>query len=144
MKRKWSNHFFVWASLIAVLCAVGCACSYEAHQEQQELQRRSHQVKDVVLACMMYASKHGDRVPNDLRDLSEVYGRGNLFLARAVNELELVYSGSRTIDNPDAVLIREKNADAKGRRMFGYLDGRAVMLDADTQPVRPQPREPGI
>jgi hypothetical protein len=92
---------------------------------------------------MMYAEKHGNRLPGDLRDLGEIYGPGQTFLARAIDELELVSPNARTTDNPDAVLIREKRSDAKGRHMYGYLDGHALMLDADGRPIHPQPLEPG-
>jgi hypothetical protein len=45
---------------------------------------------------------------------------------------------------PDAVLIRERTPDAKGRRMFGYVDGHFEALRADGRPIQPQPTEPGM
>ena|ERR1035437_4282728 len=140
MKRKGLSIGLV----AAVIAATAVVYWYAIGKEQHELRRRRHQVTDILLACMMYADKHGTRMPGDLRDLSEIYGQGHSFLARAINELELVLPNARTTDDPDAVLIRQKQADAKGRRMFGYLDGQAVMLGADGHPIYPQPREPGI
>jgi hypothetical protein len=140
MKRKGLS-----VGLVAVVIATTAVVYwYAVGKEQHELQRRRHQVTDVLLACMMYADKHGNRTPGDLRDLGEIYGQGHTLLTRAIDELELVSPNARTTDNSDAVLIREKQADAKGRRMFGYLDGHALMLGADGHPIHPQPREPGV
>ena len=140
MKRKGVNICLLTAAIATTAVVYWCAVG----KERQELQRRRHQVTDVLFACMMYADKHGNRIPGDLRDLGEIYGQGHTFLARAIDELELVSPNARTTDNPDAVLIREKQSDAKGRRMFGYLDGHAVMLGADGHPIHPQPLEPGM
>lgn len=90
----------------------------------------------------MYADKHGGQFPRDLHGLSEVYGQGHPFLARALLELELVAPGAHLTDDPDTVLIRERTADAKGRRMYGYIDGHCLMLGTDGHPINPQPTEP--
>jgi hypothetical protein len=140
MKRTGLNICFA----TTVIIGVAVIYWYWAGKEQHELQRRRHQVTDVELACMMYADKHRGQFPRDLRDLREIYGQGHPFLARAVTELELVAPSAHTTDDPDAVLIREKTADAKGRRMFSYVDGHFIMLGADGHPVYPQPKESGM
>ena len=126
----------------AVIVGAAVIYWYAVGMERHELQRRRHQVTDVELACSMYADKHGGQFPRDLHDLSEVYGQGHPFLARALVELELVAPGAHRTDDPDRVLIRERTADAKGRRMCGYIDGHCLMLGADGHPVNPQPTEP--
>ena len=141
MKRKG-----LAVSLVVVVALASAAVIYwcAASRERHELQRRRHQVTDVELACMFYADKHGGQFPRDLHDLSEVYGDGSGFLARAVAELELVAPGAHRTNDPDAVLIRERTADAKGCRMFGHVDGHVSMLGADGRPVFSQPTEPGM
>jgi hypothetical protein len=135
---------------LAVLLVAGVAVAgaviywYTAGRERHELQRRRHQVTEVELACAMYADKHGGQFPRDLHDLSEIYGDGSGFPARAAAELELVAPGAHRTDDHDAVLIRERATDAKGRRMFGYVDGHFMMLGTDGRPVFPQPMEPGM
>ena len=90
MKRKALNVCFLVAT--AVLAAV--IYWFAVGKERHELGRRRHQVTDVELACHMYASKHGGQFPHDLRELSEIYGEGSAFLARALAELELVAPGA--------------------------------------------------
>jgi hypothetical protein len=141
MKRKVLNVVFLSAA------AIGAAVIYwfVAGKERHELGRRRHQVTDVELACHMYASKHDWQFPRDLRELTEIYGQSSPFLARAVAELELMAPGVRANPNDDdTVLIREKTADAKGRRMVGYIDGRFSALGPDGKPIHPQPRDPGF
>ena len=140
MKRKALN------VCILVAAAVGAVVIYwfAVGSERHELGRRRHQVTDVEVACHMYANKHGGQFPQDLRELSEVYGQGSPFLARAVAELELVAPGTCATTDDEAILIREKTADAKGRRMVGYVEGRFAVLGPDGKMISPQPTETGF
>lgn len=138
VKRKTLSVGLAFAALVAAAILLWFA----AGKERQELQRRRHQVTDVNLACHMYAQKHGDEFPRDLQQLSEIYGRTHAFLARAVVELELVAPGAHVSDDPDKVLIRERSADTKGRRMFGYIDGHFEAHRADGRSFLV--REPGM
>jgi hypothetical protein len=118
----------------------------DTFRERREFQRRSHQVKDMLFACHMYADRHGGRAPTKLEDLHEVYdsiGGGSAFLNRAIAELELVAPGATWMSQAsDIVLLQEKHADAKGRKVFGYLDGHAELRMADGSPPRREVSEP--
>ena len=72
---------------------------------------------------MMYADKHGGQYPCDMRDLSEIYQKSPSFFARALAELELAEPCAHITNDPNAVLILERTADAKGQCVFGYFDG---------------------
>jgi hypothetical protein len=127
---------------LGVIALGAAAYWFVIGRDQHELQRRRHQVTDVSLACHMYADKHGDHFPRDLQQLSEIYGQGSSFLARALAELELVSPGARLTVSSEAVLIRERAADTKGRRMFGYTDGHFEAHRADGRSFLV--REPGM
>jgi hypothetical protein len=131
---------------LVLAVAVGATVIYwfAVGRERHELGRRRHQVTDVELACHMYAVKHGGQFPRDLRELTEVYGEGSAFLVRALVELELVAPGAHSTDNSDGILIQERTADAKGRRMVGYIDGRFSAVGPDGKPINPQPQDPGF
>jgi hypothetical protein len=128
--------------VVAVVFAAAIVWWFAAGKERRELQRRRHQVTDVSLACHMYAANHGEQFPRELQQLSEIYGQGSSFLARVLAELELVSPSARLTDSPDAVLIRERTADTKGRRMFGYIDGHFEAHTADGRSFAV--REPGM
>jgi len=127
VKRKVLTAGLAFAVAIAAAVIWWIAVGKDKH----ELGRRRHQVTDVSLACQMYAASHGEQFPSDLQQLSGIYGQGSSFLARALVELELVSPGARLTDDPDRVLIRERSADARGRRMFAYIDGRFEAHRAD-------------
>jgi hypothetical protein len=132
---------------LIIIVTIGAVIVYwfAAGRERHELGRRRHQVTDVELACHMYAAKHGGQFPRDLRELAEGYGKDSAFFAKASAELELVAPGVRANTNDDdTILIREKTADAKGRRMVGYIDGRFSALGPDGKPIDPQPRDAGL
>ena len=104
-----------------LLALVLCSCA--TIKEQHERQRRLHQIDDVGLACRMYADKHGGNFPCELRDLSEIYRKSPSFFARALAELELAEPCAHITNDPNAVLILERSADANGQCVFGYFDG---------------------
>jgi hypothetical protein len=121
------------SAAVTVIVAIGLAGIYwfAFGEERHELQRRRHQVTDINLACHLYAEHHEGVFPGELRQLSEIYGENSPFLARAVAELELVSPAAHVSNDSDKVLIRERSADTKGRRMCGYIDGRFEAHDAD-------------
>ena len=119
MKPKGLTVVLVTAGAVVV----GAIYWYAVGKERYELKRRGNQVKDVALACQIYAEKHGGHFPCDLRDLSEIYRQFPSFFARALAELELAEPCSHITNDTNAVLIQERTADVKGRVVFGYFDG---------------------
>ncbi len=95
--------------------------------ETVAIKERTHQVSDLLLACKMYALQHGDTLPKDLRELSPVYSNYPAFFQRALNEIELVSPGISETNSSDAVVLREKTPDRRGRRVVGYLGGQTVV-----------------
>jgi hypothetical protein len=138
VKRKTLSAGLAFSVVVAAAILWWIAVGRDRH----ELGRRRHQVTDVSLACHLYAANHGEQFPSDLKQLSEIYGQGSSFLARALAELELVSPGARLTDSSDAVLIRERAADTKGRRMFAYIDGHFEAHTADGRSF--SVREPGM
>lgn len=109
----------------------------ESAKERARLSTRYSEMKEILLACSMYAESHAGRFPGDLRQLTEVLGEDPPRFASALTNLELVATDARITNDPDTVLIRERMSDAKGRRVFGYIDGHSEVLDANGRPLHP-------
>ena len=60
-------------------------------------------------------------MPSDLRALFPTYVSSSWYLAYATNEVEY-FPGATDRSNPAAVLMREKHADARGRRWVEHVD----------------------
>jgi len=124
MKRK----NFVRTIIAAIFIGALVIYWFTFAKERQELERRRHQISDIEMACFIFAKNHAGQFPRHLRDLTEIYGDAQPFFSRALAELELDAPGAHTTDNVDAVLIRERAADAKGRCYFGYIDGHCQLV----------------
>lgn len=51
-----------------------------------EIERRQHQVRDLLLACKIYARDHGDHFPRDFGEISSNYSHYREWFERATNK----------------------------------------------------------
>ena len=90
-------------------------------EDGAQLHQRRNMLSGLDAVCKLYAGDHDGATPPDLRAVFPVYVNSASYLAYAVNEVEY-FPGATDKSNPDTVLLREKHADARGRRWVGHLD----------------------
>lgn len=109
--------------ILAIAGLTGCATlpGTSRAREAQEL----NTVKQVALACHMFAADHNEMLPSAMAQLSPYLG-GDFNL----NQVELVATG-KIIDivNPGStVLLKSTSVSKAGKRAFAYVDGHYELL----------------
>jgi hypothetical protein len=109
----------------------------EVARERADLARRRGDVKNIMVACVVYAENHAGHFPRNSAQFAEIYGTDYWQFTNILSRLEIAKPDARLTDDPNTIVLREQTPDSKNRRASGYVDGRTEVVDADGHPVRP-------
>lgn len=138
-----------YMSIIALCLAYGTlaasvaitAIGYKYAIEQGREYECKKRLKGVALLCIMYADEHNDRLPRDLDELKtfEPDLAANIFFCPSAKDqsmpsYELVLQEMPSSTGPSyeelstVVMIREREANHRGRRAVAYAFGHVTMV----------------
>ncbi|MGD0015999.1 MAG: DUF4190 domain-containing protein [Verrucomicrobiia bacterium] len=85
-------------------------------------------VKQISVACAMYADQHNGRLPRNFDDLKEVIHSTKIFIcpsAKDKTHYSFAFTGATNLwqSAPDVVILREIEANHRGKRTLLYDDG---------------------
>jgi len=121
------------AVIVATLAGIALWI-YLIIQDRIQLARRDKQAKDILLVCWYYAQDHGGHMPSSFSQLSpwdrkqKHDGGVSTVVERELDNFELVTTGLTETSDPSLVLVRERHPDSHGRRVVGYVDLSAKII----------------
>lgn len=89
-------------------------------------------VKQIGLGCAMYADQHDGRLPRSFDDLQDVIPTTKIFVCPSAKDLthysyEFTGVTNKWQNDPDVVILRETEANHRGRRTLLYNDGHVEL-----------------
>jgi hypothetical protein len=93
-------------------------------------------VKQIALACALYAEKHDGKLPHNLEDLQSVIQPAKVFMCRSAkdqNHYSYAFTGAtnRWGVSSSIVILQEIEANHYGGRFVLYDDGRVELKRVD-------------
>jgi hypothetical protein len=133
MRSSPRRRRILWLLVCLSLMGMGVWFAVGTWIDNIRLGERRHHLGTMLLACKLYAGDHGGAMPPDLPAVFPKYIQSETYLAYVKNEVNY-FPGLTDQSNPASVLIQEKEADSKGRRWVGHMDGAQILV---TDPDRP-------
>ena len=89
-------------------------------------------VKQIGIACAMYADTYNGNLPQKLDDLTNIVTTTKIFICPSAKDLtgysyEFTSVTNKWGSNPDVVILREIEANHRGRRVALYNDGHVEL-----------------
>jgi type II secretory pathway pseudopilin PulG len=108
--------------VIAILAALAIPVFSKAQERAVET-RIATDARQIALACLVYASDHGDAFPPKLEDLVPDYLPDRSLLENPRHAGGFIYFGGTTKDPAKKVLLHSAQPNRRGGRVTAFVDG---------------------
>jgi prepilin-type processing-associated H-X9-DG protein len=113
--------------MLPIMAAMFLPALSSAREKARDVNCMSN-VKQIGLACAMYADQHDGRLPRGFDDLKDVIPTTKVFVCPSAKDpthysYEFMGVTNKWQDDPDVVILRETEANHRGRRTLLYNDG---------------------
>jgi len=119
-------------AILGIFAAMFLPALNAARQKAREAVCISH-VKQIGIACEMYADDYSKSLPQDLNQLTKYLGntKNNFFCPSAKDRIHYSYeftgATNKWQDDPNIVILREIERNHRGRRVVLYDDGHVEL-----------------
>jgi len=123
---------FLMIPIIGILAAMLLPALNQAREKARQAVCMSN-LKQIGLACAMYADNHNDKLPRKFDDLLPYVGSSKIFFcpsARDSTENSYEFTGATNVWGvaPEVVIVREKSAHHRRCEIVLYDDGHVTAI----------------
>lgn len=118
MPSIFRKRLLVTSLLVVADCAIPIVSTL---RERCDLASRRKEAGTIFLASKFYAHDHQGHMPGNFDQLTNYLPKA--YALHASGRFELVSPGVAETANADAIFVRERYPDKRGRRIVAHIDG---------------------